>query len=204
MRNKVEHALESAGLTMDHIASHSEQVILFGSCAAGCDTRDSDVDLLCVGDGKRTDTGRLHLLWISPSSLSDPDWLGSEIGGHVSEYGIWLKGKRTLGPPQKPSSRTLQKKRNRIIDRASVLKQKWPLLSQGFKKDQLRSLRLDLQRYEMLNNFAPVAPNPMLDERWTQQRNRKEWLKTLVGSDTELSSALRGVASKASSSWPFR
>jgi predicted nucleotidyltransferase len=162
IKTKVAQALKGAGLTLEELSSNADQVILFGSCAAGCDTPRSDVDLLCVGKGERKNTGRLHLLWIEASSLNDPRWLGSEIGGHVSKYGIWLGGKRTLGPPQPPSLRTLQKKRQRILERAAILVQKWPLLSEAFKAKQLRNLRLDLQRFQMLSAGEPVDPNPML------------------------------------------
>lgn len=189
--DKVTKALASAGLSLDELSARAEQIIVFGSCAAGCDTSHSDVDLLCVGEGERKDTGSLHLLWIAPSCLSDPDWLGSEIGGHVSKYGIWLSGERTLGTPQRPSQRSLQKKRQRILDRAAVLEQKWPHLSASFKAEQIRNLRLDLQRYQMLKAGEPVDPNPMLDQRWVDLVNKKEWLNTVANGDDELNIALR-------------
>jgi hypothetical protein len=183
-------------MTLEDLSSTAEQVILFGSSAAGCDTPGSDIDLLCVGKGERKDTGRLHLLWIEASFLNNPKWLGSEIGGHISKYGIWLSGERTLGPPQRPSQHTLQKKRQRILDRAAVLIQKWPLLSASFKAKHLRNLRLDLQRVQMLRAGEPVDPNPMLDERWRNLANREQWLNDLIGHDPELQTALREISLK--------
>jgi len=194
---KVEFALIDAGMTLDELSSNADQVIVFGSCALGCDTPASDVDLLCVGEGARMDTGRLHLLWIEASRLHDPGWLGSEIGGHIAKYGVWLSGRRSLGPPQRPSVRTLQKKRQRILDRANVLIHKWLLLSPGFKAKQLRNLRLDLQRYQLLCAGEPVVPNPILDRRWKEQSNNMEWLNDLLGTDGELYEALIELTSKS-------
>ena len=184
--NRLRRALESSDLSWEELSSKAEQVILFGSCAAGCERRGSDVDLLCVGEGDRLDTGRLHLLWVEPSSLSDPAWLRSEIGGHIARYGIWLKGESSLGPPQPASKATLDKKRTRIADRARVLIEKWQMLSSAFRDEQLRQLRLDIQRLVLLRNGKAVDPNPLLDRLWGQEHNRHQWIENTLVNEGEL------------------
>jgi hypothetical protein len=151
------------------------------------------VDLLCVGEGERLDTGRLHLLWIKPSSLSDPAWLRSEMGGHIARYGIWLKGESSLGPPQPASKSTLEKKRNRIVDRARVLIEKWHMLSSAFRGEQLRQLRLDIQRLDLLRKGKPVDPNPLLDRLWEQERNRHQWIGQTLAKEGELLNLVMSV-----------
>src|SRR2546423_604561 len=108
--NKVQKALKAAGLSWRKLASTAEQIILFGSCVAGCDSPRSDVDLLCVGQGEEKRRHGLHLIWIDPDVFNAPDWLQTELGGHVSKYGLWLKGIRSIGSPAVPSRSTLTRK----------------------------------------------------------------------------------------------
>ena len=66
---------------------------------------------------------------------------------------------------------------------------------------QLRNLRLDLQRYQMLKSGDPVDPNPILDRRWTQQTKKVVWLNNLLKDDVELKRAVRAVNDKAGKSF---
>lgn len=186
LTNRVDDALKTAGLTWMDLSARAEQIILFGSTAVGCDRPDSDVDLLCVGEGKDLDTGRLHLLWIKNQCFRDPLWLGSEIGTHVAQYGVWLKGKPTFAASSAPHPRALERKRERIFRRAHALLRNWAALSPRFRAAQRRKLRLDVQRLELLQRGLAVKPNPLLDQNWRNKRNRVKWLKAVLSGEGDL------------------
>jgi predicted nucleotidyltransferase len=190
-RNKIQKALKDAGLSWRKLASTAEQIVLFGSCAAGCDSQDSDVDVLCVGQGEGKRRRGLHLIWIDPHVFNSRNWLKTELGGHVSKYGLWLKGIRSIGPPAAPSRRTLTRKRKAIFDRAEVLNSKWQALSPNFRLEQVRKLRRDLQRLASLRRGRPVPPTPLLDQEWEHQRDASRWLKGLLVNDKKLLAFVR-------------
>src|SRR5438552_16263288 len=78
LRKKVQAALDNAGLSWRKLASAADQIVLFGSRAAGCNSQQSDVDLLCVGYGQGKRCRGLHLIWIDTNILTGPYWLTSE------------------------------------------------------------------------------------------------------------------------------
>src|SRR5437868_371287 len=76
--------------------SRAEQVIVFGSFAVGVQRKESDIDVLCVGNGRTVSKPSLHLLWVSPADLDKHIRHGTELACHISAYGVWLKGVRTF------------------------------------------------------------------------------------------------------------
>ncbi len=121
LRILVRKAVRSADLDWSHLRKSAKQIILFGSYACGTHTSESDVDLLCVGHGRRLKRRALHLLWVDESTLRDPKWLGSELAWHVSRCGIWLKGANDWARLAIPSTEAVQRKRKRILTRAEGL-----------------------------------------------------------------------------------
>jgi len=85
-------ALLGAGLKLDDLETRSSEVVLFGSRSTHTENEGSDWDILCVGNGERFKDSMIDIVWIRPDKLFSPEWLGSELAGHVSKYGQWLKG----------------------------------------------------------------------------------------------------------------
>jgi predicted nucleotidyltransferase len=199
---KVRTALRSVELTWEELSKRTHEIILFGSTAANCDTKHSDVDLLCVGSGARYDTDKLHLLWVAQEQLHDPAWLATELGGHIAEYGVWLKGEKSVQLRVPASKRTIEKKRTRIRDRCTTLLQRWDSLSRFFKQTQLRNLRLDLQRFSLLMGGAAVPPSPLLDKAWESQ-DLMSLIDRCSEEDTDLAQLVRRTVEIATSDGAF-
>src|SRR5436190_23090781 len=87
--------LELEGLSWLDLQAQASQIILFGSYALSLETEASDLDLLCVGRGKRFKSATLHVIWVSEERTTSDDWLGSELATHICAYGKWLKGENT-------------------------------------------------------------------------------------------------------------
>src|SRR5262249_29459245 len=77
---------------MEQLLETSYEVVLFGSRSINMHRSDSDFDLFCIGEGKRIKTKSLDVLWLTPSSLNQQEWLGSELASHIASFGVWLKG----------------------------------------------------------------------------------------------------------------
>jgi hypothetical protein len=189
----IHEAFDATSLDWASACDHAEEVILFGSRAAGCaDPLNSDVDLLFVGDGKRVRTANLDVVWIHAAATRDPQWLSSELCGHVSRYGVWLKGTRSFQFTP-PSSETVSRKFQRIRQRADMLSSRWASLSDGFKTDTVRKLRLDIQRLAILNDQQAVAPTPELERRWTCIASPEDWLREVLGGTPTIFDVVRHV-----------
>src|ERR1700687_3574597 len=74
------------------LLKRSAEIVVVGSYAAGLHTTDSDLDVLCVGNGPRLKSRSLDLSWVSEKNICGDAWLGSELAGHIAKYGIWLRG----------------------------------------------------------------------------------------------------------------
>jgi hypothetical protein len=172
--------LAKENLSWASVAASADEIILFGSHASGCASERSDVDLICVGEGRRVSSHRLHLLWLPASVVHDPDWLSTEIGGHVACYGYWLKGLRTIGSAKPASSVAISRKISRIAERAEVLVAKWSRLSPRFRIEQSLKLRRDVQRLAILKNGASIPPTPILDRYWIDQKGKYLWLRNIL------------------------
>ena len=89
---RIVKAMSAVGIVYRDLQSSSEEVVLFGSRAAGVATPSSDWDILCVGSGVSRMTGGLDLVCLRRSeldSLQCPSAMGY----------CWRKrNRRGLGP----------------------------------------------------------------------------------------------------------
>src|SRR5260370_5639721 len=78
---------------LDDLMSEADEVVVFGSRAAGVHSSSSDLDLLIISPNRRrlVATG-LDCVLLTPEEVSDSFWLGSELASHVAAYGRWAKG----------------------------------------------------------------------------------------------------------------
>jgi len=183
----VKAVLRQCGMSWEDLAARAEAIILFGSRATCCYSPDSDVDLLCVGKGRRVSAERLHMVWISSDRVASNDWLRSELGGHVATYGILLCGKTPIGPPRSAGAIAIRQKRMKIRERAEMLHESWDDLSNEFKRSEIRKLRRDVQRLDLLATGDAVPPTPILDKRWMRTRKKRRLLGESLRSHRDLS-----------------
>jgi hypothetical protein len=156
-------ALATISLTFEDLLRSASEVILFGSRAAGLDRQTSDWDVLCIGAGKPRATQHIDLLWLSPSEQTRPEWLSSELAGHVAQWGQWLHGSPDWIEHVRPGNHAVAQKSRRIAARAAALARTWHALTLAHQHKHLSLLRRDLQRHLLLQRRAPVPPNVLLD-----------------------------------------
>jgi predicted nucleotidyltransferase len=159
----VEGALQRHNISLNHIVSRADEVIVFGSYAAGLQVHHSDVDLLCIGDGR----GGLHtsyfdLTCITREFVETLDWRQSELANHVAMYGVWLKGNGSwtcqvfIGEP------TVARKVRLVANHIDVLEKRWSSLAERFRRSHLRAIHRNLQRLELMRLGKPVCPTALL------------------------------------------
>jgi hypothetical protein len=170
-------ALRRSGLTWKDLTSRADGIVLFGSRAVGCHSPESDIDLLCIGAGRRISCKELHVVWISRRRVASSDWLSGELGGHVAKYGVWLKGPNIIGTPRPASVSAIARKIQKIRERAEVLREKWKQLSTDFRRNEVRKLRRDVQRLVILESGRAVPPTPILDDLWRRIRDKQEFTR---------------------------
>ncbi|WP_437840173.1 nucleotidyltransferase domain-containing protein [Sorangium sp. So ce1153] len=159
-------ALATLGLTLADLQRSAEQVVLFGSRAAGVGSAGSDWDLLVVGEGRTRHTQAVDLVWVSPRELATPAWLGSELAGHVARWGRWLHGAPDWVAEAGCGEMATEHKARRLASRLAALEQTWDLLSPAYRREHLTLFRRDLQRHALLAQGEAVPPSALLDETW--------------------------------------
>src|SRR5205085_10674958 len=70
----------------------TEQDVLFVYRATSAYGKNSDIDILCIGNDGRLRTQRLDVFCIPRSFTTSREWLGSELAHHVANYCQWMKG----------------------------------------------------------------------------------------------------------------
>lgn len=159
--------LTTASIDLTQIASSGGGVWLFGSRAAGCARRDSDWDLLIICNSARIPRRvKHHGIDINylPSAHVET-WSKSELGTHVSEYGIRLDGGRALWT-KKRADLAASRKQALVAIRSEQLNMVQPLLRPGQLQAELLRLRRNAQRGWLLSLNTPVPPTAMLDDAW--------------------------------------
>ena len=179
--------LARRGVDLRKLASEASQVVLFGSWAVGLQRPESDIDLLCVGDGKRHKTAKVDLVWISPKFGKSTKWRQSELGNHIIKYGKWLVGSNEWGDDVRVSSQSLQFKRSLIRSRGSQLMRRWDHLSQDYRGKHAVKIRRDIQRLVLMKSGNAVPASPQLDALWAattkEERNVERLLQTICELD---------------------
>jgi len=127
------------------------EIVVFGSVAVGLDRAESDIDVLCVGrhEGK-VKTERLDLIWISQAMAEDPRWLGSELAGHIFQYGIWIRGTPRLARFSTVSEECVEAKRRRVAAFMRRLPEAWDELDRDFQIKYAIKVRRETQRLMLL------------------------------------------------------
>jgi predicted nucleotidyltransferase len=168
------------GIDWRSLYQRAEQVIVFGSWAVGVQRQTSDIDVLCIGRGRTFSSDHLHIIWMSSERLADHVRRGSELACHLANYGIWLKGTRTVPKHVSPSTDTINRRRYLIDSRMRALTTYWPQLRSEFRKKHALKVRRDLQRLRLLEAGRANLPAPALDKQWLKMRHRakhvSEWL----------------------------
>jgi predicted nucleotidyltransferase len=145
--------LEQRGSSWEGLLQSCQQLVLFGSRAAGASRHGSDFDLLCVGSGSSRLSRTLDLVFVTPKEVREEQWLGCELAGHVARYGIWLVGEPDWVHRVQSSQRAIDKKSSKILLRLQAVEE--------------HAARLD-------------APYLDLDQAWTQVTNAREELSRLA------------------------
>ena len=166
--------LKKAGVDWQYLTDSSEQVVLFGSRAAGYANRKSDWDLLIISNEDiEKPQGPFDFIVITPERSQSEEWLGSELAVHVAKYGKWLHGEDTWSyKVVSYSKKAIQEKRRKI-------EKNWKMLTIGFDRlvpqilrRRVEMLRRDMQRLELMQKGIPVPPNAVLDSQWKSASNR--------------------------------
>lgn len=146
----------------------ADQLILFGSRAAGLARLDSDWDVLLVrvdGPAIRC-ASKIDLVEISQLQLNSSAWLGSELAGHIAAYGHWIIGEPTWSTSVHRSKEAIERKGDRLKARLQNMLPSWELLQPVYQKRFAMIVRRDIQRYRYLVEGRPVAPSVILDDTW--------------------------------------
>jgi predicted nucleotidyltransferase len=147
------------------------EIVVFGSYAAGLSRADSDIDVLCVGNGLRLKSRSLDLSWVSEDNLSEDAWLGSELAGHIAKYGIWLRGDGRWRATVFGGAPAIDRKRKRIISLSRTVSHFWDRLHPIFQDQYGITIRRELQRLAMLEAQVQVPPTKVLDDEWCRNGN---------------------------------
>ena len=165
------------------------EIIVFGSVAAGLHTIDSDIDVLCVGEGPRLKSRSLDLSWVSEKQLSEAAWLGSELAGHIAQYGVWIRGDGQWCANAFSGTPAIERKRRRIVSLSRAATRLWDRLHPMFRDQYNTTIRRELQRLALLQIQGRVPPTKVLDDEWHgnrvsnlfEVRNSLSELKTYEG-----------------------
>lgn len=174
-------ALASIGESWENLRQSSEEIVLFGSRAAGVAHERSDWDILCVGHGHTRRTAQIDLIWVTPEERCSRAWLEGELAGHVGRWGQWLVGEPSWRESAIPGPAACEEKQRRIARRVTVWERSWALCSARLRARYALTLRRDLQRHEVLRVGQAVPPSAMLDQVWRDMADRGAYLDELAG-----------------------
>lgn len=180
LRSRVKRALEKDGLKWSELTERCQQIVLFGSVASGCGSDTSDVDLLCVGFGKRHKSKNVDLVWYDPDFIKTRKWMTSELGSHIAKFGVWLHGERPQDAILAPSRSAIFFKKRLIKSRAKALMRVWEQLSDIYKEKHVTKLRRDLQRLAIMELGLAVPASPILDKHWDPLPQAQRTIANLV------------------------
>jgi hypothetical protein len=172
----------------NQVFSGCSEIIVFGSRATGVHRKASDIDILCIGEGRRVKTRRLDLLWLPISALYTREWLGCELACHVAEFGVWLKGSGDWRSSVHISQQAIQLKEGRILRLARSVDHCWNRLHPGYQQRYQTTLRREIQRLMRLRSNITVPPTPVLDSQWGATSTSKDKVLEFVETSSSLGS----------------
>ena len=179
LRSLAMYRILAAGLDWESIDCEAKQIIIFGSHALDTHKRNSDLDVLCVGNGQSFKSKTLHVIWVSKKRIQSKTWQKSELATHVARYGKWIKGINNWAHRTKPGRDAMARKKKNILARLSAMNRHWNDLLPVFQKRQIIMLRRDLQRYRMMRQGLAPVPKPLLDLMWKRYGEKVGWVKLL-------------------------
>jgi hypothetical protein len=146
----------------------TDQLVLFGSRAAGVPRSNSDWDVLVVRTNGPTIrcASKIDLVEIELAQVSSEAWLGSELANHIAAYGRWIVGEPTWSGSVHSSKRAIERKGDRLRLRLNNMQRSWEILQPAYKRSFATVVRRDVQRYHCLVDGRPVAPSSILDDAW--------------------------------------
>jgi hypothetical protein len=167
-------------MSWSEVAERASEVVLFGSRAIGVGGRQSDWDILLLGDGRDMHTVTVDVVWIAADRVSSEEWLGSELANHVAVYGRWVRGSGAWRHEVSASPRAAADKERALTVQLNELRRVWPDLLVGARARHLRRLRREVQRLHLLRAGAAVPPAPLLDRAWGVRGAPAEDLASLL------------------------
>ena len=179
---EVLNELQTRGISLGLLAQEASQVILFGSWAVGMQHQYSDIDLLCVGRGKRKKTAKVDVVWISPDFAKSEKWRGSELANHVIRYGRWLVGTNGWGQEIRVSEQAIDRKRALICSRGRKLLEEFEELSPDYQAKHAVKLRRDVQRLALMKMGEAVPASPQLDLEWLARKESEQFVGKILHS----------------------
>lgn len=160
--------LTEIGLDSARIFDEASEVIVFGSMAVGISRTDSDIDVLCIGEGQyKIKRPFLDLIGVPVREANSKEWLQGELASHVAKYGTWLKGAPQWLHAVRIGPSVVAQKRRRIRRFMRFLPLAWSRLEPCFREKYSIKLRRETQRLILLEQRIPVPPTKVLDDSWT-------------------------------------
>ena len=204
-------AAAAAGQDWHRLLDDASEVAVFGSTAASMDGPFSDVDILVTGRVRSRKTRTLDLIVHPQDKLWTPEWLGSELAGHIAAYGVWLKGTPLWVREAKVGEIALDRKLARIQRLLAATQRHWLRLDVDFRRQSLTSIRRELQRASLLERGIAIPPTPELDRMAAGALDPKlsEWVRELgeagvMDTDATLLARLAGEVPQPSSAYQRR
>jgi predicted nucleotidyltransferase len=181
----INETVASVGVHAQTLVREAVEVVVFGSAAAGLNTPNSDLDILCVGGSDtRLKTPTLDVLAVPVEAITNPTWLHSEIASHISKYGVWALGSGGWRADVSIGAATVAHKQRRIAAFMGSLPRAWFELQECFRLKYSTKLRRETQRLILLERGIAIPPTRILDDSWT----------SLFGSSEEVYLRLRRLA----------
>jgi len=164
--------MEKAHLSWADFPREPVEIVVFGSRAAGMSRRASDLDILAVGNhASRVKRFGIDLISIPATDLASPTWLGSELAGHISRYGLWLKGSGAWREDVFVGHEAAAQKERRLVSLVRSVKHSWAKLHPAFQLKYRVTVRRELQRLALLRAAIPIPPTRVLDLEWRHRKS---------------------------------
>jgi hypothetical protein len=133
LSRRLRSRISGAGLDISGFYGLAIEIAVFGSRAIEVNGRISDLDVLMVGDSRRRiKQAGLDLICIPSSDLASAKWLESELAGHISKYGVWLKGPGHWRSQVVTGRGAEKRKERRLISLVHNVKNSWTNLHPSF------------------------------------------------------------------------
>ena len=160
-----------SGLNWAALADQCTELVVFGSQATGLQTSISDLDILAIGKHEVAmvlpNVRGVDLVFRTEQEVLSPNWLKSELAGHIAVYGQWLQGVSRWRAKAlellSESNDAAEAKRRRVERLANGLRRHWDRLTPDFRRRNLVTLRREKQRHELLQSGFAVPPTRLLD-----------------------------------------